>query len=221
LGCTTRAFGFSARDTSGRLEMAQEQVAQEPEVQLQPPGAGLPAVELFAARLGFRALNLFVSRKGASTWFRNEADRILALARSLKPEDATRRVLIPRLSGLEDSSRYWSVCMTLEHLVIVDSVVVRVIEALVAGVVPKGEASTAAVKPSPTTDIAAIDRFEATARDYLARVEGLSDLRTKHSYRHPWFGPLNGLGWHRMVALHHRIHRKQVERIIRLLPQPT
>lgn len=199
--------------------MAQEHATQEPEVQLQPPGAGLPAVELFVARLGFRALNLFLSRKGASEWFRAEADRILACARALSPADATRRVLIPRLSGLEDSSRYWSVCMALEHLVIVDSAVVRVIEALVSGVVPKRETSTADVKPSPTADVTAIDRFEATARDYLARTEALSDLRTKISYRHPWFGPLSGLGWHRVAAMHHRIHRKQVERIIRLLPQ--
>jgi hypothetical protein len=201
--------------------MAQEHVAQEPEVQLQPPGAGLPAVELFVARLGFRALNLFLSRKGASAWFRAEADRILELARSLKPEDVTRRVLVPRLRGLEDSSRYWSVCMTLEHLVIVDSAISGVIEALVAGVVPARETSTADVKPSPTADGAVIGRFEATARDYLARVGALSDLRTKVSYRHPWFGPLSGLGWHRMAALHHRIHRKQAERIIRLLPQPA
>lgn len=201
--------------------MAQEHVAQEPEVPLQPPGAGLPTVELFVARLGFRAINLILSREGANRWFRAEADRILALARLLKPEDATRRVLIPRLSGLEDSSRYWSVAMTLEHLVIVDSAVARVIEALVAGVVPQRETSTADVKPSPTTDITAIDRFETTARGYLARVEAIPDLRTKVSYRHPWFGPLSGLGWHRMAALHHRIHRKQVERIIRLLPQPT
>lgn len=201
--------------------MAREHVAHEPEVQLQPPGAGLPAVELFVARLGFRALNLILSRKGASRWFRAEADRVLALARSLKPEDATRRVLIPRLSGLEDSSRYWSACMTLEHLVIVDSAITGVIESLVAGVVPKREVSTADVKPAATADIAVIDRFEATARDYLARVEALADLRTKISYRHPWFGPLNGLGWHRLAALHHRIHRKQVERIIRLLPRPA
>src|SRR5262245_52115078 len=91
---------------------------EDPQAQLQPPGAGLPAFELFVSRAGLRLLKLFVSREGASRWFRTEADRVLALARSLDPADATRRVLIPRLAGLEDSSRYWSVCMTLEHLCI-------------------------------------------------------------------------------------------------------
>lgn len=198
--------------------MTQKQGAREPDVPLQPPGAGLPAVELFVSRLGFRVLNLFVSRERASAWFRAEADRILALARSLKPEAATRRVLIPRLPGLEDSSRHWSVCMTLEHLVVVDSAIAATIESLVAGVVPPRVVSTADVKPSPAADVAVIDRFEATARDYLARVAALADLRTAVSYRHPWFGPLRGTGWHRLAALHHRIHRKQVERIVRLLP---
>lgn len=201
--------------------MAQEQVAQEPEVRLQPPGAGLPAVELFVSRVGFRLFTPFVSRKGASKWFRAEADRALALARSLSPADATRRVLVPRLAGLEDSSRYWSVCMSLEHLVIVDTAIVGVVESLAAGVVPERVASTADVKPSPTADTSTIDRFEVVARDYLARVDALPDLRTKVSYRHPWFGALTGLGWHRLAALHHRIHRKQIERIIRLLSRPA
>lgn len=199
--------------------MAREQVVQGPEVQLQPPGAGLPKVELFVSRVGFRVLNLFVSRKGASRWFRDEADRVLALARSLSPDDATRRVLIPRLPGLEDSSRYWSACMTLEHLVIVDTAIAGTIEALVAGGAPDRVVSTADVKPSPAADVAVVERFEATARDYLARVDALPDLRTKVAYRHPWFGPLTAPGWHRLAALHHRIHRKQLERIVQLLPR--
>ena len=115
--------------------------------------------------------------------------------------DLTKRVLIPRVRGLEDSSRFWSVCMTLEHLVIVDSSIGGCIESLAKGVVPPGEASTAAVKPNPTADAGVIDRFEAVARDYLSRVDGLANLRTKEAYRHPWFGPLNALNWHRMAAL--------------------
>lgn len=191
----------------------------EPEVQLQPPGAGLPGVELFFARLGFRALGLFVSRRGASRWFREEADRILALARSLAPADASRQVLIPRLAGLEDSSRYWSVYMTLEHLVMVDTGILGVIESLVAGRAVNQVVSTAAVKPSPSADASTIDRFEAVARDYLVRVDALPDLRSNLTLAHPWFGPLTAAKWHRLAAMHHGIHRKQIERIVRLLPR--
>ena len=41
-----------------------------------------------------------------------------------------RRVLIRRPPGLEDSSRYWSAFMTLEHLRIVHREMVRIIDAL-------------------------------------------------------------------------------------------
>lgn len=193
----------------------------EPEISvpLQPPGAGLPPVELFISRIGFRLLKLFVSQRGASKWFRSEAEQILTLARTLAPAEAARRVLIPRLPGLEDSSRYWSVDMTLEHLVIVNTATVGVIEALAAGRTINHVVSTADVKPSATPGPEMIERFEATARDYLARVEAIPDLRSKVTLKHPWFGPFTALNWHRLAALHHRIHRKQIERIIGLLPQ--
>ena len=109
--------------------------------------------------------------------------------------------------------------MTLDHLVIVGTAIAGVVGALAAGVAPPGAASTAAVKPSTTADAGAIDQFEAIARDYLARTGAVADLRSTVSYRHPWFGPLTALGWHRLAAVHHRIHRKQIERIIRLLPR--
>ncbi len=191
----------------------------ETEPQLQPPGAGLPRVELFFARTGFCVLNLIVSRKRASAWFRAEADRILALVRALDPAAGARRVLVPRPAGLEDSSRYWSAYMVLEHLVAVDSGISGVIATLAGGSVPGATVNTADFKPKPTADATAPDLFETVARDYLARVDAVPDLRTKVRFRHPWFGPLSAIGWHRLAAMHHRIHRKQIERIIARLPK--
>lgn len=191
----------------------------ETEPQLQPPGAGLPRVELFFAQVGFRALNLVVSRRRASAWFRAEADRILGLVRALDPAAAARRVLVPRVAGLEDSSRYWSAYMVLEHLVTVDTGIGGVIATLAGGAAPDATVNTADFKPSPAAYATAIDRFEAVARDYLARVDAVPDLRTKVRFPHPWFGPLSAIGWHRLAAMHHRIHRKQLERVVALLPR--
>jgi hypothetical protein len=193
----------------------------DPTPQLQPPGAGLPALELFLVRAWFRLRSLFLSRAGASRLFRTEGERILTLARSLSAVDGARRVLIPRLRALEDSSRYWSVFMTLEHLVIVNTAVRRGVEALSAGIVPPGTASTAAVKPSPTVGPELIERFEGVVSEYLARTDALPDLRSRVTFRHPWFGALNALGWHRMAALHQRLHRKQIECIIRGLKRSS
>lgn len=71
------------------------------EPQLQAPGAGLPPVEAFLTRVGFRLGTPFMSRTRASRWFRAEADRVLALVRGLDATSAARRVLVPRLNGLE------------------------------------------------------------------------------------------------------------------------
>jgi hypothetical protein len=71
----------------------------EAEPQLQAPGAGLPRTELFISRIGFRLGTPFLSRGRAGRWFRADADRMLATARSLDPARAAKRVLIPRLRG--------------------------------------------------------------------------------------------------------------------------
>ena len=227
------SFGVSANARVGSSPMAAPLVRSafqsrggnvteaDPQAQLQPPGAR-----------GFRRTNCScpascsgywgwsVSRRKRQPVVPREADhRILALVRALNPADAALRVLIPRPRRLEDSSRYWSVYMTLEHLVIVDTGICKGIESLAAGIVPAGTVSIAAVKPSPTAGADTVERFEAVVRDYLARVDVLPDLRSKVTYRHPWFGALTALGWHRLAAIHHGIHRKQIERIIRLLPR--
>lgn len=103
------------------------------EPQLQPPGAGLPRAELFFSRLGFRLATPFLSRQRASRWVRSEADRMLARVRTLAPRGRRPPGTRPALSGLEDSSRYWSALMTLEHFVIVNTAVAGIIEALAAG----------------------------------------------------------------------------------------
>lgn len=192
----------------------------EAEPHLQAPGAGLPRVERFITRLGFKLGTPLVSRKRASKWFRADADRMLSLVRGLDPEKASKRVLIKRIGGLEDSSRYWSAYMTLEHLVIVNEAVVGVIETLTSGQTISQVVSTAAVKPNPGADASFIERFAASASTYLDRVERIADLRTKLTHRHPWFGELNGIGWHRLAAIHHGIHRKQIENIIRGSDRP-
>lgn len=189
--------------------------------QLEAPGAGLPRMELYISRVGFRLMSVFLSRRRANRWFQSEAEKILAIVRSLSPEQAARRVLIPRLSGLEDSSRYWSVYMTLEHLCIVDSEIARVTETLAAGHTVPEVVSTAAVKPSDTADTSTISHFEQISRDYATRLDAVKDSRSRLTLRHPWFGELGVTNWHQLGALHHRIHRKQIERIIQLLPDST
>lgn len=185
-------------------------MTQEP--QLAAPGAGLPKVELFIARLLFGRTRK-KTRETLNRLFDEERAKIRALAESLG-ERASERVLIARLPGLEDSSRYWSVWMVLDHLRIVNSQIAGVIRLLREGKRPDRPASTAAVKPDPGVDADVVAAFEEACTAFTTVVDETPNLRTNLSFPHPWFGPLNAAEWHAMGAMHMRIHRKQIEAIL-------
>ncbi|HEY2343348.1 MAG TPA: DinB family protein [Chthoniobacteraceae bacterium] len=186
----------------------------ENEPKLAPPGAGLPKIELFVARLRFWWLRRRGNRERFNDHFERERDDILALAKSRDDASASRRVLIPRLRGLEDSSRYWSVWMTLDHLRIVNLGTAVVIRALLAGNPPQRVASTATVKPDPKVDASVTEKFKHSCADFLASVAGTADLQTKARYAHPWFGLLNAADWHALGGMHMRLHKHQIECIL-------
>jgi len=181
---------------------------------LAPPGAGLPGPELFIARLLFRRQLWTGSRESFNAAFNREREAISKLYRSCDPEAATRRILIKRLRGMEDSSRNWSVWMTLDHLRIVNRFIAKTIEQLSRGAAHQRVASTANVKPSPAADASVAAEYEASCDNVLAAAEAVPELRTAARYAHPWFGSLDAFGWHAMAGSHMGIHRAQLERII-------
>jgi len=184
------------------------------EPQLAAPGAGLPKVELVIARLMFAAQRMAGNRESFTARFQQERASIRRLMQGLDAESAARRVLIQRPPGLEDSSRYWSVWMTLDHLRIMHGGISRIISSLAEGVKPPGAASTAAVKPSPQVTGAVVAGYEKSCDDLLATVAAAGNLKTTVHYEHPWFGPLNAAGWHAMASTHLAIHRVQIKRIV-------
>ena len=181
---------------------------------LAAPGAGLPKVELAIARLMFAAQRMAGNQESFTARFQQERANIRRLMQGLDAGSAARRVLIKRPPGLEDSSRYWSVWMTLDHLRIMHGGLSRVIGALAKGVKPPGVASTAAVKPSPQVTGAIVAEYEKSCDDLLATVAAAGNLKTTVRYTHPWFGPLNAAGWHAMASTHMAIHRVQIKRIV-------
>jgi hypothetical protein len=184
------------------------------EPKLAPPGAGLPKIELLVARGLFAWRQMRGNRDFFTADFQREREAVRALVRSCNAESGARRVLIARVPGLEDSSRYWSVWMTLEHLCIIHTGVARTIGSLAKGVVPPGKASTAAVKPAPDISEAVIGEYEKSCDKLLETVAAIPDLKTTARFAHPWFGPLDAAGWHAMAGTHLAIHRKQIERIL-------
>lgn len=194
-------------------------MTESSEPRLAAPGAGLPAPELFIARRLFAWKRRFGSSEGFTRRFAATRAAIRDLVAAIPEADRGRRVLIPRLRGLEDSSRHWSVWMTLDHLRITNEAFAGVIATLAAGKLPPGKADTATVKPSPAAGSESEAAFETSCDQLGAVVAGIDDLKTALRFPHPWFGPLDAAGWHALSAMHLGIHRAQIAEIARRLPR--
>lgn len=181
---------------------------------LAPPGAGLPGPELFFARLIFGWHRRRATRASAAALIEAERGQILRLTHGLDAGTGARRVLIRRLPGMEDSSRDWSIFMTLEHLRIVNLAIAETIALLGEGRAPERVASTAAVKPAPGIGPEVLPAFASSCEEIAAAASRVPELRTKARHAHPWFGPLDAAGWHAMAGFHLRLHRRQVESIL-------
>lgn len=192
------------------------------EPKLQPPGAGLPWVERLIARHFVFPRACRISWAEAGSQFQEEGAKVLDLWDATPADRLGERVLIRRLAGLEDSSRYWSVAMTVEHLVIVGQAVRGAIAALRRGEVPGTAARTADVKPQGVTAAEVRSDFagllaEAAESD---RSEPAILPGVGPRYPHPWFGPLDAHQWHCMLAFHQGLHRRQIEAIRAGLGRP-
>ena len=184
-----------------------------PEPKLAPPGAGLPKHELYLGRILFAWRRWTGNRDTFNARIQAERGLIRKLAGSFPGDSGSRRMMIERPRGLEDSSRYWSLWMTLDHLRIIHHGMIRIIDQLRRGVVPERKVSTAAMKPSPDVTAAVAAEYAKSCDDLVA-MSLAGTLKTSVRCAHPWFGPLDAAGWHALAAGHLGIHRVQIERIL-------
>ena len=196
---------------------------QDDEIQnsLAPPGAGLPVVQAFVLRyMIFPAYCLTTSWDKAVAAFQTEGQKVIALVEPLSAEQLQRRVLVKAPMGIEDSSRYWSASMVLEHLIEVGSrIAVGVVELTHASTVTV-KADIADVKPKGGKGSQIVQDFRQFLGDYSRIVsEDIGDRNSKARHPHPWFGELNAHQWACLGAVHQSIHRKQMERIVAGLNQ--
>lgn len=185
--------------------------------ELAPPGAGLPAIERQLASALLQGARVLCGKATLNRWLRRETSRAIALAASLPPALARQRVLLPRLTGLEDSSRYWSANMVLQHLFIVTSGIRQISEMLAKDQAFGRQVRIAEVKPAANAGPEEQKYLQAAVDDYVALLDSLGELHGHGRHSHPWFGPLDLRGWHALSALHATAHRRQIEQIVELL----
>ena len=158
-----------------------------------------------------------MNREDSRDAFNRENARILQAIQRRTPAELEKKILVPPQRGLEDSSRYWSAHMALEHVMIVGNGIADLVIQLSNGKQPSVLVDTATVKPhgstSSDTVIATFDRF---TKDFLPALEKkIGDLDSPLKHKHPWFGPMTAAQWFWLLGTHQRIHRVQIQEILK------
>ena len=190
--------------------------------QLQEPGAGLPTLEAAFLNAFFKFGTVIMSDRSAMKLFNKESDRLLQYAdEGGQSYDISQELLIPRVMGIEDSSRNWSVLMVLEHLCMTNHDMLIGINSLVKGMTPHFDAKIKNYKPSRDVGFDVIQRYQQICSDYVGNIESMirsrGSLRSSVRFEHPWFGLLDAHQWHCLVGVHQRVHRRQAQKIIAML----
>ena len=182
--------------------------------ELQRPGAGLPELERLLLSAGLNIGSAFISKRRALNRFKRESQKIWELIDQTDIPIASEPRLISRMMGMEDSSRDWSLLMVVHHLCLVNTDVLKIINALCDGVTPHGTLDIADYKPDPDVDLDVLDRFRMLNDDLEAAVESKKSLRSVAQMRHPWFGALSAHGWLCLAAVHQGLHCRQAKRVL-------
>jgi len=179
--------------------------------------AGIPRHERLAANLGVRLYASLASPASVLRLFQSEADQVLALTRGVPPELGTRPVSIHRFPGIERESRHWSLYMTLDHLVMVNTAITALIHAICSDRHHQAEIRLEDVMPHADAGPDRIEALENLVERYALVIDRLGHLSSRARYPHPWFGPMTARQWHALAAIHNRTHRVQIEKILRRL----
>lgn len=187
------------------------------EPKLGKPGAGVPFLERMVLRwyLGpFQAARSNWEEVDVS--FQKLAAKMLKTFEGLTPEQMETRVLVPSQKGLEDSSRYWSVAMVLEHVALVGNYMKAIVLELSNGRVPPHRVDTALVKPTGKAGAAeSAKAFRAFSETVVKDIQkGVGDRESRSTLRHPWFGPFTAKQWHWLLVGHMLVHYKQLKEIV-------
>ncbi len=186
------------------------------------PGAGLPWLESLFLRYVY-----YPSRLHKTSWqqnlerLRTETQKISKICDSIDEQQFQTRILIPRLRGMEDSSRFWSVGLAIQHLLITIEGMSHIAEELAKSHTISIEVDIAKVKPRQE-DVT--NKNDMLKKLQLATETTVQKLLPYHetpsrNYKqyHPWFGRITAEGWVWVLGQHQSLHRKQMQMIVKQL----
>jgi hypothetical protein len=182
---------------------------------LEKPGAGLPFLEGLYVRWWVGPVQSRRNDKAQNIrLFSLLGNRVLKEAGAVPAEKRDVKVLVPRLPGVEDSSRHWSANEVLEHLLITGAGMRRVITALAARETLDYVVRVEEFKPAGKYRGGdAREDFRAFLKETEALLESLPIADAGPTHRHPWLGRFNALQWTWLLAGHNGLHLRQLQAV--------
>jgi hypothetical protein len=182
---------------------------------LEKPGAGLPFFESLFVRYWVGPIQ---SRRNSKEQnlklFRFLGGRVLKEAKLVPADKRDVKVLVPRMKGVEDSSRHWCANEVLEHLMITGKPMRALIETLAAGGTSDYAVNIANFKPQGAyAGRDAAPDFAAFVEETAAALEKLPIADAGPVHLHPWLGRINALQWSWLLAGHNGLHLRQLQAI--------
>lgn len=191
------------------------------EPKLDPPGKGLPIPDRWIARV------LVPWKSARSNWdsnfrrFQRYAQEIESIARELPKPALNSRILVSPITGLEDSSRYWSAAMVLDHLMIAGGAFSKIIHDLSHNRVPPIEVRVEKVKPPVQEhDPSVLERYSNFCSTFSQSLNLGAQTKSARLF-HPWFGELNAHQWMYIHSVHFGAHLQQLRQIRSKLLEPN
>jgi len=169
------------------------------------------------------AFSFRLSWDGSVELLERQGRRLVEMAGGRDEARLTERVLVPPQLGLDDSSRYYSYSMVLEHLTITGHGIARIVSDLTHLRRPAGEIRTAALKPSGELSVdEAAGGYQGMLSEFRRlTIDEAGDRDPPLRFEHPWFGPLDALRWMRFAPFHQTLHLKQARRILGMVSAGT
>jgi len=180
-------------------------------------GAGVyKIIKVSGQYILFPLLNSLISWDKAWDIFDKEGQKILKLVSKVEKEQLFQRVLVPKLFGLEDNSRYYSIAMVIEHLLMVGMALQTRVPLLSRGKKLNKHVKIEDVKPYREIDEDIVEKFEEFLSTYREKLDkNVEDIHIDNTSLHPWFGEFNPKQWSLLAFVHQIVHRRQVEAILK------
>ena len=183
---------------------------------LDKPGAGIPWYEeKFIRYLVVPILPLVFNWESSLSFLQKQIQEIVMLIEDLDEESMQKQVLVSRLFALEDSSRFWSINMVVEHLVTVNRGTYEIVDLLNQEKTVERELGTEKVKPYHNTNHT--KNLIVFEKAYSRMIKKNKNRVSNMTKEHPWFGSFNNYAWHAFIGFHNKLHKRQIQKILELI----